>query len=489
MCDSMMTKCCYKPKELEGSRFEECPHVIEPLETIAGKTFCRLHIPWSPTFLFERFGVAIADDDPSRALLKDKWNEAAKEKFVHDSKRYLANGEDMTGVTFIGDLEISGLRQVLTADAVFVNRLTISGSVGRADFRNAIFCRAASFRGPINNEINLSGAKFLEEADFDNCTLACATFNRCSFRGNVNFCQGQIREFAKFNYCEFFEIVSFRDCRFDSAEWLSFDFSHFFGPAIFLGFKNWEVHRASFKGAIFERDAIFEGRRFTTALNFADANFYRAPQFQDVSFPFRCIFPKVDGFLDWRVIPKEFRLGAQGARMEYYRGASQSYRTLRHAMKLQEAHEEEATFWELEMRAKERSLDWGYSGWLPKLISKLYGWSSRYGNSVGRPLVCWVVLWLGFALLYASYENGLGALDVSALIRIGDFSFRQTVRPLGVWAPEGGSVIERLVFGGNSLISESQMLTIKLVTVLQSVLSLACIALFGFALRRRFRMA
>ncbi len=220
---------------------------------------------------------------------------------------------------------------------------------------------------------------------------------------------------------------------------------------------------------------------------FALVSFIGRRVFKTQKYLLKSVFPKQNEFLDWKIVPKEFR---SKGRSEYYEKAAQAYRTLRYAMKSQDAYEEEARFWGLEMRAKERELSWDRSGWLPKLLSLLYAASSRYGNSIGRPLAMWLLILVCFAGLYAVFRIGFTFEGTWQYLKLLEFSFLQTVRPFGVWSDEGSRAVIRLVFDGELFkVPSGQILFVRMLATMQSVLSLACLALFGFALRRQFRMA
>lgn len=202
---------------------------------------------------------------------------------------------------------------------------------------------------------------------------------------------------------------------------------------------------------------------------------------------FETSFPKIEGFLDRNRTPKGIGLIAE-ARREYYEGAAQAYRTLRFEMKEQEAHDEEALFWELEMIARERSLPWNLSEILPKILSRLYRMSSRYGNSVGRPLLLWFATFLLAGALFAALHENFRTSELQAWSQVADLSFEQSVRPFGVWSDEGRKAIDRLLNNAQPL-SDSKILLVRGMATVQTLISLTLLALFGFALRRRFRMA
>jgi hypothetical protein len=177
----------------------------------------------------------------------------------------------------------------------------------------------------------------------------------------------------------------------------------------------------------------------------------------------------------------------------HYDEMSNRYRTLRYLMKQQDAYREEAMFWELEMRARERSLPIHRpENWFLLIISALYRCAARYGNSISRPIAFWLVLSLGCAVSYYMID-GHGALnwDPIRALRSYDFSLQQTVRPFNVWSKEGEAAVKQLVFGQPVEISVPKAVSVFLLQLgatLQTVASLATIALFGFAVRRRFRM-
>ena len=381
----------------------------------------------------------------------------------------------------------SRTQNICLPDALFPVKFQTVHTRDAVNLRKATFLGPALFGGQVGRSLDLSDADFRDEVVFSvGRVFANAKFDGCHFRRMARFTSSVFRLKLSFEGCDFVGPAQFEGCNLKAVDTMSFDGARFREAVSFRAGVEPDINGAFFRNTIFENEVGFEGRRFRSSLIFRGAKFARAPRFQDATISFESVFPKLDGFLDWKVVPAGI---GQGAQKEYFERASQAYRTLRYSMKEQDAYEEEARFWELEMRAKERELSWDKAGWLPKLFSLLYAASSRYGNSIGRPLAMWTLIWLGFAAIYVSFHAGFHLKAVWPYVENLDFSFLQTVRPFGVWSDEGGRRVVGLVFGGASVVSSGQILLVRLLATVQSVTSLSCVALFGFALRRRFRMA
>ena len=484
-----MAACCYNPKSRGISDNESCQFGKEDLIEIENVHFCRYHLPWSPEDLLGRFGINIGDDHPNRDRLKDRWSNDQKEKIRLQILHHLNHGVDLSGVVAASDIIVGEeARNILYPDALFPAKFETRYSCGNVDLRRATFYGPASFGGQITESLDLSCASFKDDVTFGSGrSFVNAELDKCRFAKTARFRNCQFVKSLSFKECVFEGLAQFERCELGGADTVSFDGAQFRGPVSFRAGGEQNVNRAFFRNAVFENDAGFEGRHFRSSLIFRGAKFSRAPRFQDAKISFESVFPKLDGFLDWKTIPKGIDKKSE---KEYYERASQAYRTLRYAMKEQDAYEEEARFWELEMRAKARELSWDKAGWLPKLFSFLYAATSRYGNSIGRPLAMWIIIWLCFIGVYALFHVGLSFEASWPYVEISDFSFQQTVRPFGVWSDEGGRRVAKLVFDNiPAMVPSGQILLVRLLATAQSVISLSCIALFGFALRRRFRMA
>jgi uncharacterized protein YjbI with pentapeptide repeats len=479
-----MPKCCYKLGARGDQPEQACQFPQEPSTEVGGAHFCRFHLPYDSNQFFDRTKVELVDGGLN---LKCNWPDDQRAKFSKECVGLIARGENLAGLVAAGPFDIAEpSSHIRLSDAYFPSTFRMPHRAHSVDMWRSTFAGPVVLNAPIQNSLDLSESRFLQRAEFRSA-LTATKFDQCVFHGPVDFRTVVFNKSATFAGCKFHDGARFEDADFSGALTVSFDRSHFMKRVSFRAGAKPSLNRAFFRSAVFEGHAGFEGREFRSSLIFRNAKFHHAPRFQDAKISFESVFPGLDGFLDWRLTPKEVSGQAIEKQHEYFEGASQAYRTLRYAMRAQDAHDEEARFWELEMRTKERALAWSASEWLPKLFSKLYGLTARYGNSIARPLCWWAAVWAVFAfVIYASFQWP-GVLHGAAL-QLSDFSFQQTIRPFGVWSEEGKRTVILLIGEGASL-TDAQVLALRVLATVQSVVSLTLIALFGFAVRRRFRMA
>lgn len=478
-----MPNCCYK--SLDGKE-TECQFQQSKFVEIGGAYFCRYHLPFSSDDLLRRW--KIRSEDHNRKL-KSNWSSDERSNFTKEYHEFIRRGDNLAGLVAVGPVEIVSASEGLEwPDAFLPSSFKLTQSISSVNMRGANFGGSATFAARVQKSLDLSEACFFDRAEFRSI-FSSARFDKCTFNKTADFRRAAFKGATSFADCDFHEGARFEDVNFGEAPTVSFDRVRFRGRAAFRAGEKPEIQRVFFRSAVFESLVGFEGREFKSSLIFRHALFHQAPRFQDAKISFESVFPGLDGFLDWREAPKDLSNQSTQLRREYFESASQAYRALRYAMKAQDAHDEEARFWELEMRTKERALTWSAAESIPKLLSKLYGWAARYGNSIARPLCWWVIVWAAFAyLIFAPLQ--LGAFDIikMPLLQLADFSFQQTIRPFGVWSEEGRRTINAFL-GGGALLTETRVLGVRILATIQSVVSLTLIALFGFAIRRRFRMA
>jgi hypothetical protein len=269
---------------------------------------------------------------------------------------------------------------------------------------------------------------------------------------------------------------------------------------------------ANFKGSRFYGLLDFDNKKFKSTLDFTDATFAQAPRFHGCEFQEDTTFPPIKAFTDRKTLPEQGPPEYQRAPIpsDYYQRAAHAYRTLRLAMKNKEANDDEAKFWELELRVKRKALKW-YRSFVLYLLSGGYLLTNAYGNSLVRPILWWFVATLLFA--YIIYPPLTGSpfytVQQSDWRNRFNFSLQQTVRPFAVWSKDGETTISDLLFHGVSnpnvlcriwntsagtaymspcVTPDRSPFWIQLVATIQSVLCLTLVALFGFALRRKFRL-
>ena len=100
----------------------------------------------------------------------------------------------------------------------------------------------------------------------------------------------------------------------------------------------------------------------------------------------------------------------------------------------------------------------------------------------------WVVIFIISAVLYANLDQHFKSVEPQSWVRVADLSFEQSVRPFGVWSDEGRKVIDHLL-NNSQKSSDGKILLVRCLATVETLISLTLLALFGFAIRRRFRMA
>ena len=383
---------------------------------------------------------------------------------------------------------------------------------GNADFKKAKFSGPSCFDGAkFSGEANFKGAEFsncldLIEEKFSSLVYVegsalsgYADFGRAKFSGNACF------EGVKFSGCVLFDGAKFSgEASFNVAIFLgytSFSNAKFSGNAIFRGAANIDERRefggiVNFRGAIFEKDAIFTNRVFLDRTtfdrceflnfvpNFAETKLHQLTTWRDVTWPSLPMIDKIevkeDPNLD-QAAKKTKR--KETSRKRIYRVEDQvdAYRNLRLRMKQIENYQQEVFFLGKELDAKRRVhwLNKPYFRWFPSLVYKLF---SDYGSSLARPAIGLVLLVVGFGLLVfwniAGGEWGsLGGMDLGILL-FQSLCFSGT-HALPFISPMNAS---------HSTILDSLPLWMVVPAGIAKTLGIGFLFLMGLALRNRFRI-
>jgi uncharacterized protein YjbI with pentapeptide repeats len=493
-------QCCYDAIARQSSTDAQCIFNFPPeqLINVGNYWFCPYHLPWSPLDLQYRFGIQVADDDPSRLHLKENWGAIQRAHFHNDLIGRIVNTEgniDLAGLVAAGDLRVEEIvcRSYLNiADAYFPGTVVFRNvRFFWVNFKSAEFQMGANFTCIFDFDAEFSNALFRDVVTFDGCNFSArALFDRASFLGRATFNGAVFNREGEFINSYFAANAEFRNSVF---KWpVAFRGAEFRGIADFSCYDPDlpEIKYADFSECKFDSEVSFERREFASQLDFKGSLFRCAPKFYGSSVPFTVTFPPIKSFLDWQ---RGYRLrtGYLISRPEsyyFYNGElSNRYRTLRYLMKQQDAYQEEAMFWELEMRTKERSLPINRpENWLLLIISVLYRCAARYGNSISRPAVLWVLLSIGFAAAYY-FLDGQATFkwDIVRILNAYEFSLQQTIRPFSIWSNEGKELIRQL-FG--PVPNTIPIFLVRLAATAQTAISLTLLALFVFAIRRRFRM-
>ncbi|MGH0035327.1 MAG: pentapeptide repeat-containing protein [Myxococcota bacterium] len=358
-------------------------------------------------------------------------------------------GVDFSGSIFHGPASFS--RAVFRQEARF-SEVTIRGN---ASFGNSA-CEGHFFMG---------GSRIHGDADFTGAKVALRFMApETTFVELAIFRHAEIMGGAELPYCQFSSWADFRDVRigylalFNQSTFQKLvDFGS--APALSNAQESCEWH---LEATDFQEGVSFENRCFSGVTNFRKARFGRAPLFHGSSLHQDTDFGEAI-FADVRS-----------------RGAPRAYRTLKLAMENLRARNEEADFYALEQRSLRNQLDTPRT---VKLLSWLYDETSDYGRSFWRPAV-WlagvgILAFLVYVQVAAVFppEGGYSYGDLMEL------TVRQAIRPLDAWTRDGSAFARQTVSNDSTGTARA----IRLVAALQSVASLALVALALLAIRWRFR--
>ena len=493
-----------------------------------GLLFCQYHLPMSAQAQVNRFGRS---GGANKGHFKEAWSVKKSADFAEDIKRQIAHAFennipcDLSGVVFPGPIDFSSneMPSISFADCHFAGPITVFDGLNfkNADvsFRSAQFTGgsasfvATAFSGGTANfedtkftggAVNFARAQFSGgEANFNKTDFSGgdAVFRSAQFSGGGAYFQRALFSggHAHFDGAEFsggsadFEgaefpghVADFQNAKFSGA-YVSFRDAKFFDAVAFFagaefsdtvyfdrssapsadGQTSNTFRSAHFHDATFNADVWFNNQSFLCKTSFDDTTFGRAPEFHGCALHQDTTFPPLENFKDTQT-----------------ERAAHAYRTLRLAMKQQEAHEEEAMFWALEQRSKRNNLDLKKpKNWLPWALSWGYDLLSNYGLNAGLP-----VRWLGGWVVYSTviYACAAGSLEKLAGVNhwLGalGFSIAQMARPFFIWGDYDGTDI-KAALGSNEF-----SFLIKMLATVDSIVSLTLVALFILAVRRRFRM-
>ena len=458
--------------------------------------YCRFHLP-------------MADGD-GKTTVKPAWVEEETAVFkeavnaVIDRAKEADRPANFTGVVFPSDMDFSeqDLPETLWYAAQFVGAVAYQKTAfsGAAWFDRAHFSSIAGFAGARFSDIaSFSGASFSRGAGFVETHFSGdAWFLRASFSSFAWFRGASFSHSAGFLGTRFSGDAEFVETRFSGDAWfLGASFSSFawFRGASFSGSADFswsgknealpEVGKEqnensstaaeqgvffyfAFSGGFVEGIANFSNRTFKSETDFSGRVFHQPPKFHEA---------KLHQGTKWR------NAVFQGTGTA---DAEQDYRTLRLAMENIRDRPQEAVFFALEQRAMRHRAGWWQ---LRKWLSLAYDWTCDYGRSAGRPLC--ILLGFGVAFMAVYWlMAGLPAIDRAISLHLASLSLEQIVKPFGFWGRGGDALLTDALKDlglDPQQISPNKQFLFKLLATLQSVLSLALLALFVLALRWQFR--
>ncbi len=458
-CESIHPFPCQFPGETEFFEFD-------------GKQWCRFHLPWDD-------GAGNPSDKVGWRRDSIEWQAFETEIFKRlGNARPLiraipgATGDfspaDFRGITFLISFDFRQFEYPLYVDFEAVSFGQVHGFFeavfgDATNFHGATFREGISFhKATFGTDANFTDVTFDGRASFGGATLGTrADFTRATFDGYADFSNASFGVGTKFTQAIFTDVADFSDTapapnpntahRDLALRFISFRKALFNGPAIF---ENRDFATSSlFDGAIFENLANFHGCKFHQGIFFHEAYFRKTIGDNNT----------------------------QTAELE------QSYRTLKRAMADLHARNEETDFFALEMECRRQR---GSVPWFERLAATAYKHLSDYGRSIVRPL-----LWLGGLMVFAFLFYAVLFYWIAAempdwprrhLPAIFEFTLEQMFSPFKIWWPPaaGKSNPE----AARIVLLEYYPPLVKIFASLQSLFTIALLALFLLALRRRFKM-
>jgi len=417
-------------------------------------------------------------------VAKRAWDRKRIEAFNEEIFNLLRRTEagkltDFTGVVFPAAIAFSGTEEAMRRPlpyisfdaATFSSVASFDGAIfsGHASFRRATFASGASFNGVIfSGAAAFNGATFSDDASFSAATYSSyssfdgvtfsrgAAFNGATFSGNAGFANATFSGFTYFAGAVFSGHATFDSAFFGSLTWFNGDGTG--SPS--------EFNRISFgpsdkRPCRFKEVADFSNRHFQDAANFRQVVFARAPLFHG---------SRLHQGTDFTGAQFDDRSG----------DVAPAYRTLKLAMAEMRARDEEGMFAAREQKCRRKRTD--TSGFV-KALSYVYDRASGYGQHAGRPILWLAGVILGFFHLYlfgfAPSPSRTFDFEPAMLGEVFRFTLRQIIDPFSAFQKTEDYVLTHAF--------NDPPLGLALLASVQSMLSLALIALFLLALRWRFR--
>jgi uncharacterized protein YjbI with pentapeptide repeats len=263
---------------------------------------------------------------------------------------------------------------------------------------------------------------------------------------------------------------------------------------------------SSFRGAQFNERAQFFGSDVHASVNFHGTEFRKAlrynprqlPKYPEALLRLRYMNEVCGDYAAWK---KAFRVDRLTRRTQdftadaYFDGLETSFRTLKQMMEDRRDRVREGEFFNYELRARRRRND---VPWWERAASFIYWGISDYGNSIFRPLLVMLALYVGLSLVYFAMGDHWG--DHERLFTAGarivpahlysafGFSWSNVFSPFSVLDPgrfSGGDPwAHDLVFSPD----QGFDFRVKVIATVQSLVTLALAFLAGLAARRRFQI-
>lgn len=353
--------------------------------------------------------------------------------------------------------------------------------VQRTDFVGAQFAGAVSFQDAnFQAAVTFHNAEFSDVASFRSAQLGKTNFRSAKFCGTTTFRNATFRDFADFQSATFADIATFHSAKFLAAatfksakfdDFANFHAVEFSGTADFASAAFIMV--ANFRSVTFSNGALFHSSRFDDDLDFINATFEAMTSFAGAGFVNQV--PDFRGATmheatEWHgTIWPEPQEGEKAQKQVY------TYERLKQEMERLKKHEDEQTFFRKELRAR-RGLFPVYSG--ARLLNFIYQATSDYGNSIVRPLVGLLCVFVvGIAIFMRSPAAASHCSSSMSL----ELATRISFANIFVLLPDKREIMTPELLSCWST-------TARIVSGLQSLTGVVLLFLLGLALRNRFRM-
>lgn len=386
-------------------------------------------------------------------------------------------------------------------------------NIDKSTYTSTFYSAVEFTKIKIIDRISLNTTIFMKNAKFENCHFGNnADFEEITFNADVNFINCTFGENASFSNTKFNGDICFKDCHFGKntsfrntefhnganfyeaifEDRISFVGAQFCGPTRFEG--------ATFKGAAFFKDCTLP-EAFEDGLNaFRATRFYELVSFDDTDIACFAAFHETRFFKGvilsqpgerraqelWDEALEAAITATKGkdkpSKERYFAALEGGCRVLKQEMEKIADRSREQRYFRYELIARRHRPDINAT---ERIISRIYGVLSSYGNSIGRPLLCLILSVPVMMLIYGFVDLGIamGFPFTSDMLHL---ALANILQPGAVWGSDAGapgSILSQLS-GGSSW----GLLGLRLLSTAHTLFAAIMVFLAGVAIRRKFRI-
>ena len=395
--------------------------------------------------------------------------------------------------------------------AIFTGRARFVDAIftGRAWFDDVTFTDGVWFgNATFTDGAWFGGATFINNAWFGGATFTGAWFSTATFEGDAQFDHAIFTHTAWFKYATFTGPALFSDANFTGGALFSgatfkdiirFEQTQFNLKASFTSMPtaNWPDKALAWHSA-------FNGAAFKCVLDFTGSGFGHLAVFDGALID---VGIRLDGvaevgaaetFRKERDAAKNVVQREGQSKEEHRKQADKQLaqlergcRVLKQEMEKQSDKQREQMLYKFELLARRAQSNLRLG---EKTFSFLYDWAADYGASIIRPFIALAIVILSFAGIFVGWAFWMGVAGEGqrrialepATIQAVNFSLSNSFKPLSALAEDAGTtgtIIDGLLHQ-NGWIG----ICVRLVSILQSLLSVTLAFLFGLSVRRRFQI-